>query len=303
MFPAPPVIETRVFARLPDRFRRPGGAPWLAHNRAGEPLDSFLEGPSFDRDGNLYVVDIPFGRVFRVDGDGAFELVVEYDGEPNGLKVHRDGRLFVADHKNGILVIDPATGRIAPVLDRPHNERFRGVNDLFFAANGDLYFTDQGQSGLHDPSGRVFRHRDGRLELLIGNVPSPNGLVLTDDGGTLLVAVTRDNAVWRLPLVLDGMLPTKVGAFLRLSGGSGPDGLAMDTAGNLAVCHPGLGAVWLFSPRGEPLHRVQSCAGDIITNCAYGGDDGRTLFITDSRTGSILTARMPEPGSPMYGLS
>ena len=113
----------------------------------------FLEGPSVDRAGNLHCTDIPFGRIFRISPDREWHLVTEYDGEPNGLKIHRDGRLFVTDHKRGLVVVDPETGAVTPLLDRAFTEGFRGVNDLCFARNGDIFFTDQGQSGLQEPSG------------------------------------------------------------------------------------------------------------------------------------------------------
>ena len=76
--------------------------------------------------------------------------------------------------------------------------------------------------------------------------------------------------------------------------------LALDDDGNLAVCHAGLGAVWLFSPLGEPLARVNSCAGLMTTNCAYGGPDNKTLYITESDSGQILTARLDTPGRTMF---
>ena len=93
----------------------------------------------------------------------------------------------------------------------------------------------------------------------------------------------------------------KVGIFVQLSGGySGPDGMALDSAGNLAVCHAGNGCVWIFSPRGEPLYRVNSCEGLTTTNCAYGGLDGTSLFITESDSNTILRAEMPDAGKTMY---
>lgn len=304
LYPPPQIIETEVFAELPESFRKPGvPSKWSAANNKGETIHSFIEGPSFDRDGNLYIVDIPWGRVFRVSPRGDFDLVAEYDGEPNGLKIHQDGRIFIADYKNGVMLLDPASGSVSPVVDRYRVEGLKGVNDLVFAMNGDLYFTDQGLTGLHDPTGRVYRLcADGRLDLLVDNGPSPNGLVL-DPGETWLhVAMTRANQVWRMPLLADGGT-TKVGAFIQLSGGSGPDGMAVDEAGNLVVCHAGGGQVWLFSPIGEPLYRIKSCRGLAPTNAAYGGPDNRTLFITESDTGTILTATLPTPGLRMYGLS
>ena len=96
----------------------------------------------------------------------------------------------------------------------------------------------------------------------------------------------------------------KVGVFIQLSGGlGGPDGLAADVDGGLAVAHIGLGSVWLFDPLGEPRYRVRSCAGLATTNVAYGGADNKTLFITESETGSVLCAQAPIAGRQMYSHS
>jgi gluconolactonase len=300
MFATPQVIHTEVYARLPDKFRNTGRRTSWTEGRQHGLVHSFLEGPSVDRNGNLYCTDIPFGRIFRIGPDREFEIVAEYDGEPNGLKIHKDGRLFVADHRRGLLTVDPSTGKAEPLLERAFSEGFRGLNDLFFSAVGDLYFTDQGQSGLQDPSGRVYRlAATGELTCLMSGIPSPNGLCMNREETILYVNVTRSNAVWRLPLHASGRV-SKAGLFLQLSGGTGPDGLAIDAEGGLAVAHTGFGVVWIFDRRGEPLYRVESCAGLKTTNIAYGGNDRRSLFITESETGSILVARLPAPGHPMY---
>ncbi len=301
MYAAPPDLQTTVFARVPDHLQiRDRTTEWLA-GRAHGQLGCFLEGPSFDRQGRLWCTDIPFGRILRVSPEGEFTVVAEYDGEPNGLKIHRDGRVFIADQKQGLLVLDPDTGRIEPFLIRAQLQRLKGPNDLVFAANGDLYFTDQGQSDLRDPTGRVIRVRaDGRTEVLLDCVPSPNGIVLDPAEHTLFVAVTRANQIWRVPLNADGTLG-RVGTFIQMTGGGGPDGMAMDAQGNLAVAHAGLGSVWLFSTVGEPLARIRACTGGrMTTNLAYGGPDRRTLFITESATGCIISARMDVPGLTMF---
>lgn len=296
MYAAPPIIQSEIFARVPDRLR----ARQNPRLQSGVARDCFLEGPSFDRAGNLYVTNIPYGQIFRVSPQGEFTIIADYDGEPNGLKIHKDGRIFIADHKQGLLLLDPGSGKVEPCLDRPHGERFKGLNDLVFARNGDLYFTDQGESGLHDPTGRLYRLRaDGRLEKLLDNVPSPNGLVLTPNEEILYLAVTRNNAVWRVPLLPDGNLG-RVGIFIQMSGGMGPDGMAIDAEGNLAICHVGMGSIWLFSRLGRPLAEIQSCTGIGTTNAAYGGPDGRTIFVTESETGTILSARLETPGKQMY---
>jgi gluconolactonase len=296
MYAAPPVIQTEIFARVPDTLRVKAN-PRL---QSGIPRDCFLEGPSFDRAGNLYVVNIPYGQVFRVSPQGDFAMVAEYDGEPNGLKIHKDGRIFIADHKQGLMLLDPASGRVTALVDRPRHERFRGLNDLVFAKNGDCYFTDQGESDMRDPSGRLYRLRaDGKLELIVERIPSPNGLVLTPNEDILYLAVTRGNAIWRVPLFADGSTG-RVGIFVQMSGGTGPDGMAMDEAGSLAVCHVGMGSVWLFSKFGRPLTELRSVTGVGTTNIAYGGPDRRTVYITESETGTILTARLEVAGKSMY---
>ncbi|HEY7758567.1 MAG TPA: SMP-30/gluconolactonase/LRE family protein [Burkholderiales bacterium] len=299
---APPkVVETSVFARLPERYKDAGEHnEWAAGQPLGMPHASLLEGPSFDREGNLWCVDVPCGRVFKVSRDGAFQLVAEYDGWPNGLKFHRDGRIFIADYKHGIMLLDPGSGAVTPLLVRAGPDRFKGVNDLFFAANGDLYFTDQGLTGLHDPSGRLFRMRaDGHVTCLLDNVPSPNGLVMNRDETALYLAVTRGNCVWRVPFVRGGGV-AKVGVYLQLSGGGGPDGLALDEQGRLAVAHVGMGSVWIFDRVGEPVYRVRSCMGAFTTNVAFGWPDRSTLYITESESGTILKAELDAPGKPMY---
>lgn len=304
MFAPPPEITATVFARLPDGLAGdPARSDWARNQHQRKRFKAFLEGPSFDRDGSLYCVDLAYGRILRVSQAGEFVIVAEYDGEPNGLKLHQDGRIFVADHRHGIMVVDPVSGKVEPFLTRPHFERFFGVNDLHFASNGDLYFTDQGQSGLQSPHGRLFRLKaDGTLECLLDNVPSPNGLVLNGSESEVLLAVTRANAIWRIRFLPDGRTVAKSGIFIQLSGGlSGPDGLAIDEEDGLAVCHMGLGTVWLFSRLGEPELRIRSPEGILTSNCTFGGSERRTLFITEAETATILKADMPRPGQAMFG--
>lgn len=306
-FPEPVIIDTTVFTELPPELRRTGQPSyWADRNRRGSTVDSFLEGPSFDRDGNLWFVDIPFGRIFRADPAGNITQVAEYDGQPNGLKFHKDGRIFIADFQNGIMQLDPKTGEVTHVLRDCDTEGFKGCNDLHFGRDGSLYFTDQGQTGLQDPTGRVYRWQPetGTLTCLIDKVPSPNGLVLDMAEHTLFLAVTRANAVWRLPLSASGRV-NKAGIFLQFSGGrAGPDGLALTRDNGVVVCQTGMGLVWVHNALGQPIAVVRSCRGLGTTNCAFGGPDGRSLFITESDSGSILRADFPEEigiiGAPRF---
>ena len=301
MFPPAETVQTEVFARLPESLHqadRP--SQWLADRHV--KMHSFLEGPSFDREGFLWTVDLAHGRLFRISPKGEFEVALQYDGEPNGLKIHKDGRVFVADHRHGLMVHVPGSRTIEPFLSNARREGLKGLNDLVFASNGDLYFTDQGESALEDPTGRVYRLRaDGRtVDLIMTGLAGPNGLVLDEQRKIFYVAVTRENAIFSLPIEPDYGGMKKAGRFIQMNGATGPDGLALDEAGNLAVVHAGAGTVWVFSRIGEPLYRIRSCAGIRTTNIAYGGEDRRTLYITESEQGVILRAKLPVAGRAMY---
>ena len=183
------------------------------------------------------------------------------------------------------------------VLDHPHREGFKGLNDLTFASNGDLYFTDQGQSALEDPSGRVYRLRaGGELDLLFKGLEGPNGLVLNRQENILYVAVTRTNRIISIPLRPSYKGISKAGIFIQLSGSpTGPDGMALDEDGNLVIVHAGFGTVWVFSALGEPLYRIKSCAGMRTTNVAYGGPRSQDAVHHRGRAGRDSQSHAADP--------
>jgi gluconolactonase len=201
------------------------------------------------------------------------------------------------------MVLDPKTGKLDTVLESAHSEGFKGLNDLHFAANGDLYFTDQGQTGIADPSGRLFRLRaDGGLDRLLSNVPSPNGVTLSNSEKYVYLAVTRAQQIWRLPLMADGSI-SKAGVAIQLSGGvGGPDGIEMDSADGLLVSQLGVG-VWRFDSNMLPTHLICSEieSHHHLANLCFTGADRRTALITESLSGDVLMAQLPVAGKRMFG--
>ena len=298
-FTPPVVIEAKVLTRVPDALRQHKPTDWAAGFRPGHVVDCFLEGPSFDREGNLYLVNIPHGGIFKVTPKLEWSLVAEYDGWPNGLAIHRDGTFWIADHRRGIVKVAPGSGAVEIVLGHRNCEGFKGVNDLTFDLSGRLYFTDQGQTGLTDPTGRVYRlSADGRLEVLLANGPSPNGLTLSADGNFLYIAMTRASQIWRGPLLGDSGL-LKVQAFRTFFGASGPDGLAATADGGIVAAHPSLGHAFVMNSAGEVTHVVKSPAGVNVTNIAF--RPGTTeLIMTESSSGSVLHANLPVTGARLY---
>lgn len=286
-------IQAELFSELPERFHMRGRrSEWGEANKPGAEVPSFLEGPCIGPDGALWVVDIPWGRLFSIDGAGDWTLRLDYEGWPNGLKRTPDGAFAIADYRRGILRFDPGSGALTEIVATVRSEGFKGCNDLFFAADGTLFFTDQGQTGLHDPTGRVYR-RDpstGRLERLLSNAPSPNGLVTGLGDAHLFVAMTRACEVWRAPLFPDGV--SKVGLFARTpAGASGPDGLTLDAAGNLYVCHASRGCVYVYDPDGVEA-AVIDCRhiGKTVTNLTFDGGGEARLLITVSDRGAVVAA-------------
>lgn len=260
-------FQAECWAELPSGLRRNGHlSEWVDANRRGSGAGSFLEGPDLAPDGTLYCADIPFGRVFAVTGAGDWKLVCEYDGWPNGLKVQHDGRLLIADHKRGIVEVDPATGAAVTLLGHRNSQAFLGLNDLQITADGTVWFTDQGQTGLHDATGKVYRWA-GRQTLIcvLDNLPSPNGLRVSPDGRELFVAVTRDNSVWRAPLMASGEA-SKVGRFAMFYGPTGPDGLHLDGRGYLWVCLPGADTIWILDAQAQIAGRVRFPRGAFPSN-------------------------------------
>lgn len=294
-FRNPEILPARLRSEVPAHINAPRKSRWADVNAGGKALGTFLEGPCFDPEGNFYCVDVVHGRILRLTPDGVWSVEAEFDGWPNGLKWIAPGRLLAADHRLGLIEIT-AGGNVEVLLEGYRGERFRGLNDLTFGPGGTIFFTDQGQSGLQEANGYVYRwHRaSGRLDRIIGGVPSPNGLVFNKEGTRLFVAATRANAIWRLPFLPDGGV-SKVGIFINLSGGGGPDGLAIDDDGGLVVAQPGLG-ILRFDAEGLLTHAAEISHGTLVTNIAFGGDENRDLYVTESLSGRIFTVRMPFPG-------
>lgn len=293
LFDPPAKRKLDLVSRLPDALRKGQRSAWANAWLHGAELDAFLEGPVLTPEGDLLRVDIPFGRVLKLSSEGEWSVIAEYDGWPNGMKRLANGALLIADHKRGLVRVSAGIGDIEVLIETYEGRPLHGPNDLTLAADGTIFFTDQGASGLNAPYGRVFRYRDGELHVVLDHVPSPNGLLLSGDERTLYLAVARANAVWRVPLSEDGVAE-KAGLFLQLSGGIGPDGLARCPAtGALLVAHPGLG-IWSFDHSGRPLAHFSRSGADYTTNLVAPASGSDCLLVTESLQAEVLSLRIEE---------
>lgn len=288
--PAPWDLEAEVFTALPEALRHKGEpSPWAKMNRPGMQMHSFLEGPGFDKDGNLWLVDIPYGRIFRVSPQGDWTLAHSYDGNPHCLAHLPDGGIAFTDRLGGIMRLDPKTGAVTPICQQVNFENFRALSDVAVAPNGDLWFTDPGRSSPSDPTGRVLRLRQGetRPEIVLANVPYANSVALDKAGRTVYISVTRANCIWRLFADAPDPVYPMVSTFAHLAGGNGPDGLAVDSRGRLAIAQSQCGRAYLFEPNGDMIARIRTPTGAWTTAVAFGPDEN-WLYIIESQSATIL---------------
>ncbi len=258
------------------------------------------EGPAFDRAGNLFFVDWDEDAIYRVTPAGEVSLFLRSGGIPTGLAFHRDGRLFLADSgRNEVLAITPA-GEMAVMASAFEGKPLRGPNDLAFASNGDLYFTDPKGTNLDNPAGSVYLLRpDGTLERFATGFAFPNGVMTreTAEGRTLYLAETWTRLIHRFALDAHGRAASHE-RFAQLEpAGEGPDGMAFDVEGNLYVAHYGIGAVIVLDPSGREIDRLPT-GGARPTNVAFWGT---ALYVTEVERGQVLRFELGVRGQPLFG--
>ncbi|HNS51603.1 MAG TPA: SMP-30/gluconolactonase/LRE family protein [Anaerolineae bacterium] len=253
------------------------------------------EGPSFDQQGHLHFVDWDAAMVYRRGDDGAVWPFVKTGGTPTGSKFGRDGHLFVADGALGILDVAP-DGSFRVAAAGWKEGPFRGPNDLVFAPNGDLYFTDPKGSGRESPTGNIFILRQsGAVELFAGGFRFPNGIVLSDDGQTLYLAETSLNRVLAFELDASGHERARR-VYAQLDGGAGPDGMAFSEDGHLFAAHFGKGVVSVISPQGKVVDEIPA-GGARPTNVAFWGE---SLYVTEVEHRQVVRLDIGVRGQRLY---
>ncbi|WP_189225054.1 SMP-30/gluconolactonase/LRE family protein [Saccharothrix coeruleofusca] len=272
---------------------------------------TFLEGPAWDRrTGTLLLSDMqkPAGpqgvqpsAVLRYTPPDTFETLIAQSGS-NGLAVTDDGaRLLAATHDNRTVSSYSLTDRTRTTVAADHLGRaFNSPNDLTIGPDGTTYFTDpsfQRGNRADEQGGRtgVFRVRDGAVDLVDDTLRQPNGIVLSPDGTTLYVGAFGSNAIVKYTVSPDGT-PGNRTAFASIRT---PDGATTDCAGNVYWASHDEGLIHVFAPSGERLGTIS--AGRNTTNAAFGGPDGRTLYITSSVPGGgfgLYQTRLNVPGNP-----
>ncbi len=313
------LLESAVGLRAAEPILAPGAKPvMLQETGAGE-------GPAWHPE--LGLLTSGEGNINRRDRDGKRSIYREQAGS-NGLMFDREGRLIICEpvlrrvtrlDKNGVLTV---------LADRFEGKRFNQPNDVTLDSRGRIYFSDPrygDRSGMEllDKQGRtvegVYRiDLDGRVTRIIEHeADRPNGLVVTHDDKFLFVADNNNDTaggarkLWRFDLRADGSVDHASRKLIHDWGTTrGPDGMKLDALGRLFVAgglnkpnppfetadKPTAG-VYVFSPEGQLLELIP-IPRDETTNCAFGGDDLKTLFVTSG--GTLWSIRLTTPGRPVF---
>jgi len=282
------------------------------------------EGPAWHPSGHLYFTG--GDRISRRDSQGAVAVFREPSGGANGLLFDHQARLVVCESGKRRVTRTEPDGTIVILTDNFQGQRYNTPNDLTVDSKGRIYFTDP-RYGSRD--GMETRDERGKLvegvyrvdapgkvaRIITHEVDRPNGILVTPDDRYLYVADNNNNTVgaarklWRFDLKPDGVIvPSSRKLIFNWEDGRGPDGLKMDQKGRLYVA-AGLnvsnppyesaakfkGGIYILSASGKLLDFVP-IPRDEVTNCAFGGEDWKTLFVTAG--GTLWSIRVNTPGQP-----
>ncbi|WP_313173473.1 SMP-30/gluconolactonase/LRE family protein [Stenotrophomonas sp.] len=257
-----------------------------------------IEGPATGPDGALYVVNLgKDGTIGRVDATGKATLFLTLpEGSiGNGIRFGSDGTMYIADYpRHNILRVAPDSTSVSVFAHLPNAHQ---PNDIALAPDGTLYASDPNWTKVDD--GQLWRiDRDGRVQLLESGMGTTNGIEVSPDGKRLYVNESVQRNVWVYDLAADGSISNK--RLLIRFDDHGMDGMRCDADGNLYIARYDAGVVAVVSPEGKLLRDVP-LKGRKPTNVAFGGSDGRQVFVTVQDRGAVETFQADRPGRE-YGL-
>jgi gluconolactonase len=235
-----------------------------------------IEGPAFDADGNLYVVNFgEDGTIGKVDSEGnaSLFLTLPEGSTANSIKFGKDGTMYLADYTgHNVLAVDMATKAVSTFV---HNDAFNQPNDLCIDSRGRLYASDPNWT---DKTGQIWRiDTDGTTVLLDSAMGTTNGIALSPDEKTLYVNESVQLKIWAFDVDANGDISNKR-EFASFDD-FGFDGMKCDKKGNLYVTRYGKGVIAVLNPAGELVREV-ALTGKKCSNLVFGGTDGKTVFVT-----------------------
>jgi gluconolactonase len=250
---------------------------------------SGCEGPAVDSDGNIYAVNFgKEGTIGKVTPDGKPELFVELPqgSTGNGIRFDSKGSMYIADYTgHNVLKVDMNTKNISVYAHEPSMSQ---PNDIAIDSKDRIYASDPNWKAK---TGRFWRiDTDGKVTLL-DSLGTANGIEVSPDEKILYVNAGRE--IWAYDLSEAGEISNK--RRLIEFPDFGVDGMRCDVKGNIYIARFGKGTVAKISPKGYIVKEV-TLTGKKPTNVAFGGKDGRTVYVTLMDMGNLESFRVDEPG-------
>lgn len=269
--------------------------PTLFESKNFTPVNSFTsgaEGPAVDKDGNLYAVNFQKeGTIGMVSPAGVAGIFIELPNGSigNGIRFNSKGEMFIADYTNhNILKVTMANKQLSVYA---HDSLMNQPNDIAIDSKNRLYASDP---NWKNGTGNIWRiDTNGTTILLEKNMGTTNGIEVSPDEKTLYVNESFQRKVWAYDLSDSGNISNK--RLLIDFPDFGMDGMRCDNSGNLYITRYDKGTVVKVSPAGKIIKEI-ILTGKKPSNIAFGGDDGRTVYVTLQDTGNIETFRVDEPG-------
>lgn len=274
----------------------------------------FTEGPVMDRESKILFSDIPNNRIMIYNPvDGMVAVFREPSGRANGLEFDAQGRLLACegDSTDGGRRVSRTEkdGRVVTLADTYNGKRLNSPNDLHLDSRGRIYFTDPrygDRKGVEQDKEAVYRiDPDGKLTRVLEDVQRPNGILVSADDKSLYLADNNNEeganrTLNAYDIRSDGRV-TNRRVLHDFAPGRGVDGMALDIEGNIyATAGSGEQAgVYVFSPQGKQLAFIRT--SEDPSNCAFGGPDHKTLYITAGQ--SLYRIRLNVPGRLIYSWS
>jgi len=263
----------------------------------------FTEGPVWHNEGYLLFSDIPANKIYKYVPDDGISVYLENSGYigsedenkgkgSNGLTFDNSGNLLICQHGARQVLKADRAGNYSPIARQFGGKRLNSPNDIVVKSDGTIFFTDPPwglSKGLEDPLKEldfqgVFKLKGGSLELMDDQLTMPNGIALSPDEEYLYVATSEGGKAqyFRYEFDADGDIKEKELFFdaSSLNGEGGPDGMKLDQKGNCYFTGPG--GILVVNSKGEHLGTITP--PEIPANIGWGGDKGKTLFMT-CRTG------------------
>lgn len=261
---------------------------------------NFPEGPAFDGKSSIYLSNCYGGWITKYSNGIVDTFISKIDDslliqKTNGLAYGKDGNLYVCEYGNGKILRINKDSQIEVYAGGFKGEKFNRPNDLIFDIEGNLYFTDPKSYDKNILDGRIFFVDAQTKEVLIldDSLAFPNGINISPIDGKLYVCESAKQKIVRYTITKENKLVDKQD-FVEIPGGD-PDGIEFDVNGNLYVAHFGGKAVYVFSPEGNLLQKIET-PGSKPTNLEFGDDDYKTLYLTEVETNALYKIRTIYPG-------